>query len=185
MDADGKRRTSVHEEHTTARTELAKRESEVEEVRKGLRRKIDGGHTFDDLATYWLTVRAIAKRSLSHDESIFRAHLTPAFGGVKLKDINTEMIDRFVAARRHLDNKTVNNHLTLLRTLLNTALDLGWLAHAPRFKKPKILTPDFSYLRNEHEITRFLDCAKRTEGDQTHALFSFAPAGLKLGHPPV
>jgi len=181
-DADGVRRSSVHDEHTTARTELAKRETEVEEVRRGLRRRIDEGHSFEELSNYWLTVRAVDKRSLADDESILRAHLSPTFDGIKLKDISTEMVDRFVAARRHLDPKTVNNHLTLLRTMMNVALDLGWLAHAPRFKKPKVLTPGFSYLRNEHEITRFLDCASRTEGEQPHALFAFAIyTGMRAG----
>jgi len=44
--------------------------------------------------------------------------------------------------RTYLDPKTVHDILTLLSRMLNVAMDLGWLARAPRIRKPRI--PVFS-----------------------------------------
>ena len=71
-----------------------------------------------------------------------------------------ERVDEFVNSRKHLDPKTVHNHLTLLISMLTGAIDLKWLREKPRIKKPKIPMDDYTYLTTEDEIRRFLDAAK-------------------------
>ena len=61
----------------------------VGEVQRNLRLPDPPKKTFDEVADYWLTVRAAGKRSLSCDKSIIRAHLRPAFGGVLITRIGT------------------------------------------------------------------------------------------------
>jgi hypothetical protein len=58
--------------------------------------------------------------------------------------------------------KTVNNHLTLFISVLNAAVDLGWLAKVPRIKKPKVrlISADYRYLRTTEERDAFLRAAQ-------------------------
>jgi hypothetical protein len=62
----------------------------------------------------------------------------------------------------HRAPKTVNNHLTLLTTMLNLAVELGWLARAPKIKKVKAPAcgPDYRYLRAQAELAQFLSAAR-------------------------
>jgi heme oxygenase len=67
---------------------------------------------------------------------MIRCHLRPAFGGLLLREISVERTDASAAARGHLNPKTISNQLVLLGTMLNLAVDLGWLTAVPRIKKP-------------------------------------------------
>lgn len=184
FDERGKRRSDTHATHDDARRALARHEAEVEAIRRGERRRLVEGKSFADLATYWLETRAVEKRSRKDDESMLRRHLLAAFGPMKLRAIGVEDVDRYVSTRRTLDPKTVNNHLTLLRTMLNVAVDLGWLHMVPRFKKPRVrlFSEDFAYLRTSDEILRFLRLAREREGEMVFALFATAVfTGMRAG----
>ena len=141
FDHTGHRRSAVFDTHKKAERELALRQAEVELVRRGQRDAPPEDRTFDELADYWLENRAIHKRSGGDDESMIRRHLRPTFGGLRLRDLGVAQIDRFKAERRHLNPKTVRNHLTLLGTMLRLAVDLNWLHKAPRIDKPKVRIP--------------------------------------------
>jgi integrase len=54
--------------------------------------------------------------------------------------------------------KSVNNHLTVLRKLLNLAVEWGELRHAPRVKALRVAPSDFQFLTFE-ETERFLRTA--------------------------
>ncbi|MEM9113528.1 MAG: site-specific integrase [Myxococcota bacterium] len=118
--------------------------------------------TFDELADYWLQTRAKEKRSGKHDASVIKKHLRPSFGGQFLDRLGVEGVDRFKAERSHLKAKTIHNLLTLLVSMLNLAVDLGWLEKPPRIRKPKVKVRerDFRYLRTQEEVRRFLDAAE-------------------------
>lgn len=118
--------------------------------------------TVSDLCDYWLKNKAPLKRSRKDDESIIRRHLRPEFGPVLLTELGIEHFDRFVASRRHLDKKTLNNILTLLKTMLNLAVDLNWLQRVPRFKKPKVrrFSKNYRYLKTKDEICVLLRSAR-------------------------
>ena len=78
-------------------------------------------------------------------DRILGNHLVPFFGAMKLHEINTASIDRFIAHqdRKGLKKKTVRNHLTVLRKSLSVAVDYEYLDKVPKINwvngpKPKI-----------------------------------------------
>jgi integrase len=171
------RQSAVYDDRAQAALELRRRELEVEERRRGLRPAVLAPKKFDALADYWEENRAPQKRSGKNDKSILRRHLRPAFTGVTLADpaVWIPLTDRYVVEHWALDVKTIANHLTLLVSMLNVAVDLGWLAKVPRIRKPKVrlISKDYSYLRTEDELARFLRAA-RAEGENVYALYATA-----------
>lgn len=183
IDEQGRRRSETYDEYKDAVFKLREHEQEVEEIRRGLRARCDAEKTFDEICDYWIAKRAVQKRSSKHDESIIRRHLRPAFGKLRLGDLGVERVDEFVVAHAHLDKKTVANHLTLLISMLNVAVDLGWLRAAPRIRKPRVplFTRDFNYLRTEDEMRRFLVAAE-SEGTLVFTLYATAAyTGMREG----
>ncbi len=179
----GLRQSEVFNDFKTASYELKKRESFVQEVKLGLRIPLTSKKTFSDICTYWIEKRLPLKRSQKDDQSIIKTHLLPAFGSLLLKDITVEKVDIFTRERIHLNKKTVSNHITLLITLLRLAVDLNWLAKVPKIKKPKInlFSSDFSYLRTQEEVDRFLEAAK-SESDVAYLMYATAIyTGLRAG----
>ena len=163
LDHEGVRRSAVFETYEEADRELRRELREVDEIRLGLKRAVRGDRAFDDLADYWLENRAPEKRSRADDESIIRRHLRPAFGKMKLGEIGTRALDEYKASKSKLSPKTVANHLTLLGTMLQLAVELEWLANAPRIRKPRIDPDDeveHAWLKSADQIARFLDAAK-------------------------
>jgi integrase len=160
-----------------------KHELEVKEIKRGLRSPIPPNKTVGDLCDYWVERRAPQKRSRKDDESVIRCHIRPLLADVRLLDVTVAHSDLLVAKRAHLDRKTVHNILTLLISMLNMAVDLGWLIKAPRIRKPRIpiFHKDFHYLRTKAGIARFLRAA-REEGEMAFACYSTAIyTGLRAG----
>jgi len=64
-----------------------------------------------------------------------------------------------VAARAHLSPKTVNNHLALLTTMVNLAVELGWLARVPKIKKVKapVCGPEYRYVSGLKHLADVFD----------------------------
>lgn len=141
--------------------ELFARERELEALRfrTGHAPAPTGERTYAQLVDYWREYRYPEKRSAKHDESIFRCHLLPAFGKMRLRDITVERVNVF-KANFPGGPKTLHNVLTLLIATLNQAVDLEWLARCPAIKKPKLPQQDFSFLRTRDEIARFLAAAE-------------------------
>ena len=91
---------------------------------------------------------------------VLRQHLVPAFGKWRLDTIGPADIEAYKARklREKQSPKSVNNHLAVLRKLLNLAAEWGELAHAPRVKALKVAHGDFQFLSFE-ETERFLQVA--------------------------
>lgn len=145
------------------------------------------GKTFEDLCAYWIENRAKSldmKRSFRADQSMIKVHIGPFFGKTPLKQITIQDIDRYKATKGpQVSSKTLHNQVTLLISMLNLAAELKWLVIAPRIKKPRISIDDseFSYLRTDDEINRFLAAAE-TEGKKTSNLYFMAiHTGLRAG----
>ena len=157
--------------------------SRVGEVKRGMRSPTPPDRLFTDLSDYWRANRIPQKRSGKHDESILNAHLLPAFGETKLRDIDAAAVDKFIVERIDLDKKTVANHLVLLGSMLKLAHELGWLLKAPKIRKPKIrmLGKDYRYLRTDEEVTRFLRTS-HDEGFLVYATYAIAVfSGMREG----
>lgn len=182
-DHEGKRRRMTFRFKRDAEAYERKMKGEQEEIRRGLRGLPPPPKPFEAICTYWIDHRAVQKRSGHHDESIIRAHLRPAFGALMLHEIGTIHFDKFAVERQHLTKKTIANHLTLLGAMLNAARDIGWLAIVPRIRKPKvrIFSADYSYLRTDEEIGRFL-MAAHEEDARVFALYAAAVyTGMRAG----
>jgi hypothetical protein len=79
---------------------------------------------------------------------VLREHLVPAFGKRRLDEIGPADIEAY-KARKLKDGqaaKSVNNHLCVLRKLLNLAVEWGELSHAPRVKQLRVAHGHFQFL---------------------------------------
>lgn len=183
VDEHGKRQSAVFEDKKEAEFRLRQEQLRVEEVRRGLRAARPGDRLCHELFDYWLAKRAPRKRSYACDVSIIKRHLRPAFGHLKLREVNVQTIDDYVAAKSTLRKQTVRNQLTLLRTMLALAVDLGWLSSLPKVVKPKVrlLSQDYRWLRTQEEVDRFLRAAW-DEGPLAFTLYATAVyTGMRLG----
>lgn len=182
-DEHGRRVRKSYNDFNDAQLGLRQHLAHVAEVQRGLRSPTPPDKTFGELADYWVKNRASQKRSGYHDESIIRCHLRPQFGAKLLKDISVADVDDFTCKRLHLEKKTLANHITLLISMLNAAVDLGWLLKAPKIRKPKVrfFNKDYRYLRTDEEVSRFLRAAE-AEGRLAFALYCTAVfTGLRAG----
>jgi integrase len=182
-DEKGARLSETHDTREDALFALGKHELEVKEIQRGLRSPLPPDKSVGDLCDYWLKNRAPQKRSEKDDQSIIRRHLRPELGEVRLRDLSVAHVDVLAAKRAHLDKKTLHNVLTLLITMLNVAMDLGWLLKMPRIRKPRVplFTADFRFLRTKDEIGRLLRAAK-DEGELVFVSYATAVyTGLRQG----
>jgi integrase len=173
VDENGNRRSTVYDNYSDALFVQKQRELEVEEIRRGFRAPLEFEKTFTEACDYWMAKRAIRKRNPKDDKSVIETHLRPTFGPLKLKELGVMHVDNFMVSKNHLNKKTISNHLTLLISILNMAVEIGWLAKTPRIKKPRIpmFSKDFRFLRTDDEIRRFL-VAAREEGEQVFVLYA-------------
>ncbi|HZY04037.1 MAG TPA: tyrosine-type recombinase/integrase [Anaeromyxobacteraceae bacterium] len=91
---------------------------------------------------------------------VLRLHIVPVFGRRRLDAIGPAEIEAYKARklREGQAAKSVNNHLYVLRKLLNLAVEWGELSHAPRVKQLRVPHGDFQFLTFE-ETERFLRAA--------------------------
>lgn len=181
-DHTGARQSEVYDRYRGAEQALRRHQIEVAEIRSGERLPVARGKTFDELCDYWLATRAKEKRSEKDDRSIIECHLRPAFGGVQLARLDVSLVDAFKGGQAHLAPHTVANHLTLLISMLNAAVDLGWLRRVPKIKTPKVVvTEDYRYLKTADEIERFLE-ATRPEDEPVRVMYRLAVyTGMRAG----
>jgi integrase len=118
------------------------------------------------------TLEAFQERFISYSEVnnkpatvyekrwVLKLHLIPAFGKRPLDKISAADIEQFKALKLKEGHcrKSVNNHLTVLRKLLNLAVEWGELSHAPRVKALKVAPSEFEFLDFD-ETDRFLRAA--------------------------
>jgi len=184
VDENGSRQSEVYDSYRDAKIMLEQHKAEVTQIKEGIKIGYLRGKTFNDLADWWIKFYAPNKRSFKDDESIIKCHFRPAFGRLKLAQIGTHHIERFRMERKHLAIKTVSNILSLLKTMLNRAVDLGWLVMVPKFKVPRvpIHNLDFSYLKTDEEIKNFLSSAKQEEDAMVEVVYRTAIyTGLRAG----
>ena len=183
IDEHGRRQSDVFDAFADAQFALREHQHDVELVERGLKAPRIADKTFDELISYWLDVRAVRKRSIRDDISNIKCHLRPAFGGLKLAAIDIAKVDQFITSKADLNKKTIANHLTLLISMLNVAVDLGWLTKVPRIRKPKtpLFNRDFHFLGTDEEIRRFLIAAREASEDAFVLYACAIYTGMRLG----
>jgi integrase len=95
-----------------------------------------GGLLFSELVSRYLANRELIglKRTTMMDyESYARVHLLPSFGALELEAITIELIEEFIAAKRHEGKavKSILNYLTLMHAMFAFALRRGWCFRNP------------------------------------------------------
>jgi integrase len=110
-------------------------------------------------------------------ERVLRCHLVPALGRLRLDQLGVEHVEGYKAAKRktHSD-KTVNNHLAVLRTMLSVAEERGVIEKAPRVTSLKTGSPDIRWLTGD-ELETFLAAA----GEWRTMFLVGARVGLRMG----
>jgi integrase len=109
--------------------------------------------------------------------------LLPFFQNLELAAINQESCDKYRQAKLNLNPKTIHNHLTLLLSILNSAVDMGYLLKCPKIKKPKInvFSAEYKYLRTVGEIERFLSEARKFSNLHHDLYLTAILTGLRKG----
>jgi len=112
-------------------------------------------------------------------QSVFKHHIVPFFGRMRLDEIGAGQIERFKALllRKGLKAKTINNHLSVLRTMLTVATDWELIEHVPRIKWLKAPRPGFDFLEFE-EAEQLIAGA---DEDWSAAIVVALRTGLRLG----
>jgi integrase len=83
-------------------------------------------------------------------EMMVRRHLTPFVGKLRLDQVGVREIERYKAKKtRTLKPKTINNHLTVLRRSLVSAVEWGYLDHVPPVKWMRTAPPAFDFFTHE------------------------------------
>lgn len=107
--------------------------------------------TLAEFAGRFLGTYAITNNKPSEVESkrmILRVHLLPELGGLRLDRIGPPEIEVYKAKKVNakLSRKTINNHLTVLRRMLSTAVEWRELESLPPIKWMKPPPPEFDFL---------------------------------------
>ena len=186
----GKRVASEREANRAARRLFKEMEQALLDNRSGAQPRV----AFSGLAAHWLDEHCgVTGRpsTLRRNESMIRVHLVPIFGHREVSEITRGDVEQALAkwarsahptSGRPLAPKTVNDHLALLSTILQKAVDLGYLASNPArgIKKLPLPVPKDTWLRAE-EVLVFLSTSREREPDWHPLIFTGFHTGMRLG----
>ncbi|NCN25461.1 site-specific integrase [Candidatus Falkowbacteria bacterium CG10_big_fil_rev_8_21_14_0_10_37_14] len=137
---------------------------------------------FNDFAWHWFDV--YVKNNNKHSEiigkeSILRSGLVPYFGKLPLSEISCFAIEEYkrTKANLNLSNKTINNHLSVLRKCLNTAQEWELLVNVPKIRLLKVEPQKFDFL-TESESRSLLD---NSSGYLADMILLALKTGLRFG----
>jgi integrase len=155
-------------EHADGRVERKRKVSPVqtrrgaEHYERDLRQKLlEGEHRPErkevpTLAGFWEDfMRRHARPNnkpseIAKKESVYEHHLCEAFGRMRLDQIKALHVDDYKAAKSDdLEPKTINNHLTILRTALGCAVRWELIAAVPAFDLLDVPKQGFDFLSFE------------------------------------
>jgi len=95
---------------------------------------------YDELAFEWLDQST--KKSLKMDAT-FMKWLNPQLTGILVKDIDrVKIMELRKKKTRETSKSTANRYMALLRSMLNAAVEWGWIEHAPKI-------PMYHIVKNE------------------------------------
>jgi integrase len=137
---------------------------------------------FAEFADEFVSTYSVANNKPSEVESkrsLLRVHLLPEFGALRLDQVGLAEIEAYKANKlgAGLSKKTVNNHLTVLRKLLSTAVEWKKLTAVPQVRWLKPPKPDFDFLTFD-EAHRLIAGA---EPDCRAMITVAVRTGLRLG----
>lgn len=184
--ATGKRKslTFPPDQYEEAKATALRLKSRALEIKSGLVLRREKTPRFCDFVdSTFIPNKTENKRRPSDDRYIFRKHLVPFFGDYQLEDINTGLVETFKAKLKKagLADQTQANVLGLLSSVLRYAQELDLLDRLPTIKKPRFSQKDYSYLKTDADIRKFLNEAKK-EQPGVYELFATAVyTGMRAG----
>lgn len=145
--------------------------------------------TLGEFAPKFLAIAALRNKpsEVQSKEQILRKHLVPAFGHLRLDAIDFAMIQDYASAKavddpvaklKKLANKSINNHLAVLRRLFAVAKKRGLIAGIPEFEWLDEPKPPFDFLDFE-EADRLI--AKANEPEWATMIVVALKTGLRIG----
>jgi integrase len=130
------------------------------------------------------------KTSMRSNRSMFLYHLVPAFGSLRLDQIDARAISAYTVKKltettrrspaKKISRKTVNNHLITLGRALSLAQEWGLITAVPKITRPKKTEPPFRFLGFD-EAETYLRTAAEHWPDRWLLLFFAIRTGLRLG----
>ena len=152
---------------------------------RGPRQKRKAVPTLEQFASRFIDQHARANRQkpggIAHKETIIRVHLFPRWGGKRLDAITTEDVQQLKHHLRHSAEKTVNNVLTVLNTLLRKAVEWKVIDSVPctiRLLKVPEHSLDF-YDFDDYE--RMVEAAAKSSPNAHLIVLLGGDAGLRGG----
>ncbi len=126
-----------------------------------------------------------SKRStLDGYNSYLNYHIKPFFKHFKLSEITPAMISKFVKKKQADDYapRTINDLLTLIKTIMNFAVENGYLAKNPieKVKKLKLPNKEMKFLNTE-EIEKVLKTAEKFYPKFYPLLLTAIMTGMRRG----
>jgi integrase len=114
-------------------------------------------------------------------ESIYKAHLKPAFGAIRLDAISDDTVQTFKGALSKRAPKTVNNILTVLSKALRVAVEWGRLDRLHcRVKLVKVQKTEIEFYEPE-DYERLLEGAEKADARTYLVTLLGGDAGLRIG----
>ena len=141
--------------------------------------------TFNDFAQKWFNVYVVANNRFAEQRSKryrLNKHLLPAFGAKRIDQITALDIEEYKSAKRNAgtQDKTLNNHLTILSRCLNSAREWDVIDKVPKIKwYPVDKTGRVDFLLRE-ESDRLL-AAAASEPFWYRMILTALRTGLRLG----
>jgi integrase len=141
--------------------------------------------TFAEFAPRFIEGHAKADRlkpsSIDSIERILRVHVLPAFGDKRLDEVTQEDVQRFKGQRAHLANKTVNNLLSVMRTIFTAAVEWQVIERVPvELKRLKQAKTSMDFYEFEELETLIAAAAKADPRTEVFVLLG-GEAGLRAG----
>jgi integrase len=141
--------------------------------------------TFAEFAPRYLEGHAKANRhkpsTIEFLEKNLRVHVLPAFGDKRLDELTQEDVQRFKGQRVHLANKTVNHHLSLMRSMFITAVEWRVIGRMPvelkRLKATKATMEFYDF----DEFEALVDSASKVDRRVSLMVLLGGEAGLRSG----
>jgi integrase len=139
--------------------------------------------TLEDFWNEFFTTHVLPNNKPSERESksvIYRCHLRPAFGRMTLDAITSRDIERYKAHKLSelgYVPKSINNHLAVLRSLLNVAKRWNILNQVPEYRELKSAEQAARFLSLD-EAKRLMDAA---EGKWKGMITLCLNTGLRIG----
>ena len=163
------------------------------EARQRLAPAIPATITVENYADHWtlLIGQTVKRRTLARYKEILRLHLLPPFGKVRVHQMDRGRIKLFLSEKLNagLEKRTVRNIQSVLRAMLNAAIEDGVISINPSAKLGRALKLTVSKTTTQEEIKAmtvsqrqaFLATAFHDAPRYYPLLFVLAGTGMRLG----